>query len=211
MPVLTNLNFEIKAGETVAIIGESGVGKSTLLAHLRALNFDQVAWCPQNLGLVSVLSAFHNIYAGTLAQHNFFYNFRQLIKPSAHEWQKVSEVAGALGIAELLPKSLEQLSGGQQQRVNIARALVQNKPIFIGDEPVSALDEYQRPQVLKEIAARTSTCIFALHDLDLALNCCDRIIGLGQGGILVDCHVDDIDSQHLAQLFRHHHQHSSNA
>lgn len=203
-PIVSGLNLEIKRGETVALIGESGVGKTTLLTHLRSLKPEQVAWCPQELGLVAALSAFHNIYAGTLDQHHFFYSLRQLIKPSSLEWRKVVAVAEPLGIVELLPQSLDQLSGGQQQRVNIARALIQQKPIFLGDEPVSALDEFQRPQVLKHIAAQSETCVFVLHDLDLALQCCDRIIGLADGGIVVDCAASDIDAEHLAQLFRHH-------
>jgi len=207
--LLTDLNLDIKPGETVAIIGESGVGKTTLLNHLRSLNPVQVAWCPQESGLVSVLSGFHNIYAGTLDQHSFFYSLRQLLKPSAAEWRKVCAVAQPLGIVDLLSRSLDQLSGGQQQRVNIARALIQNKPIFLGDEPVSALDEYQRPQVLRHIASSSETCVFVLHDLDLALACCDRIIGLADGAILVDCLAADIDSQHLAQLFRHHESHNA--
>lgn len=203
-PVLANLNLDINAGETVAIIGESGVGKTTLLNHLRSLLPDVVAWCPQDPGLVSVLSGFHNVYAGTLGQHNFFYNLRQLLKPSRTEWQKVCAVAEPLGIVEQLHKSLDQLSGGQQQRINIARALVQAKPVFLGDEPVSALDEFQRPQVLKYISAQSQTSVFVLHDLDLALQCCDRIVGLADGQVVVDCQADAIDSEHLSQLFRHH-------
>lgn len=202
--VLHNISLEINAGEKIAIIGESGVGKSTLLEHLRILKPDTVAWCPQNPALVPVLSGFHNIYAGTLHQHSFFYNLRQLLKPSRREWLKILAVADNLDIGAQLSASVERLSGGQQQRVNIARALIQNKSIFLGDEPVSALDEFQRPQVLRTIAASCETCIFVLHDLDLALSCCERIIGLGADGILVDCRADDIDSEHLAQLFRHH-------
>ena len=210
-PVFSGLNLEISAGETVAIIGESGVGKTTLLTHLRSLKPKQVAWCPQDPGLVPALSSFHNIYAGTLDQHSFFYSLRQLVKPSALEWQRVSAVAEPLGIVEFLSRSLDQLSGGQQLRVNIARALIQNKSIFLGDEPVSALDEFQRPQVLKHIAAHAQTCVFVLHDLDLALECCDRIIGLGESGIVVDCAASDIDAEHLAQLFRHHQSHAVNS
>tara|TARA_B100000809_G_scaffold252061_1_gene286299 strand:+ start:1111 stop:1821 length:711 start_codon:yes stop_codon:yes gene_type:complete len=210
-PVFSGLNLEIAAGETVALIGESGVGKTTLLSHLRSLKPKQVAWCPQDPGLVPALSGFHNIYAGTLDQHSFFYSLRQLIKPSSLEWQKVAAVAEPLGIADQLSRSLDQLSGGQQQRVNIARALIQKKSIFLADEPVSALDEFQRPQVLKHIAAHAQTCVFVLHDLDLALECCDRIIGLGDSGVVVDSAACDIDAQHLAQLFRHHQSHAVNS
>ena len=143
-PVLSELDLSIRPGEVVALVGESGCGKSTLLSHLRKLRSEEAAWCPQQPGLVPVLSAFHNIYAGTLGRHNFFYNLRQLLRPSSREWQRVLAVAEPLGIGELLGRSLDQLSGGECQRVNIARACIQQRPLFIGDEPVSALDEYQR-------------------------------------------------------------------
>lgn len=203
-PVLSGVNLCIQPGEVVALVGESGCGKTTLLSHMRSLRANDTAWCPQDPGLVSVLSAFHNIYAGTLDQHNFLYNLRQLIKPSAKEWQGVVEVTEPLGIVELLGVSLDKLSGGELQRVNIARACIQSRPLFLGDEPVSALDEYQREHVLKQIIKRHDSCVITLHDLDLALNCCSRIIGIADGKVLVDSPVDSVDRKVLATIFRHH-------
>ena len=202
--VLSGVNLRIAPGEVVALVGESGCGKSTLLTHLRTLAPDQIAWCPQLPGLVPVLSAFHNIYAGTLDQHSVLYNLRQLIRPSASEWQRVTHVAEPLGIIDLLGKSLDTLSGGERQRVNIARACIQQRRIFLGDEPVSALDEFQREKVLKGIIERHHTCLVALHDLDLAMACCDRVIGIADGKIVIDSPVSELQAASLASIFRHH-------
>lgn len=203
-PIIRDINMEIKRGENVALLGESGSGKSTLLAKLRALQPTQVAWCPQDAGLVPVLSVFHNIYAGTLEQHVFWYNLRNLIRPYQHEIKKVEEIAAQLGIADVLRVSVDKLSGGQRQRVNIARAMIQKRPIFLGDEPVSALDEYQSPEIIRLLVAQHSTCVFALHDIDLALLHCQRIIAIAQGEIFIDANVDDVDPEQLSSIYRSH-------
>jgi len=202
--VLSGVNLRITPGEVVALVGESGCGKSTLLSHLRALVAGQVAWCPQLPGLVPVRSAFHNIYAGTLDQHSLLYNLRQLVRPSTTEWQRVLDVAEPLGIGGLLPKSLDQLSGGERQRVNIARACIQKRSIFFGDEPVSALDEFQGERVLKMIIERHHTCLLVLHDMDLALSCCDRVIGIANGKIVVDSPAKELKAATLASIFHNH-------
>jgi len=206
--VLSDISLSIQPGEVVALVGESGCGKSTLMAHLRSLKPKQVAWCPQQNGLVPALSVFHNIYAGTLDTHNTLYNLRTLVWPSVAELNKVAKIADKLALSKQLKISVDQLSGGQQQRVNIARAMIQSRPVFLGDEPVSALDEYQGPSIMRTIIAEHETCVFALHDLDLALSCCRRIIGIGNhngiGRILFDTNAEDIRDQQLAQIYHHH-------
>jgi len=202
--VLSNISLNIEAGEIVAIVGESASGKSTLMQHLYNLNRQLISWCPQDVGLVPPLSVFHNIYAGTLSEHSFFYNLRNLIKPTSREFAKVSKVANQLNIEHALKTSVEQLSGGQQQRVNIARAMIQDNDIFLGDEPVSALDDFQKRQVISTITQQFTTCIFALHDLDLALNSCQRIIGIKDGKIAFDEQVNELSKSQLANIYSHH-------
>jgi len=174
------------------------------MQHLYDLNKDHISWSPQEFGLVPSLSVFHNIYAGTLSEHSFIYNLRNLIKPVSKEFAKIRQVANQLNIEASLKTSVEQLSGGQQQRVNIARAMVQNNSIFLGDEPVSALDDFQKRQVISTITEQFDTCIFALHDLDLALNSCQRIIGLNDGKIAFDEQVNELSQSQLSLIYSHH-------
>ena len=202
--VLKDISFDIHPGEVVALVGESGCGKSTLLSHLRDLRSTEVAWCPQVGGLVPVLSVFHNIYAGTLDQHSFIYNVSNLIWPKYRELIKLEKLAIKLGLEEVFRISIDQLSGGQKQRVNIARAMIQDKRIFLGDEPVSSLDEFQGLYILQRIIEKYSTCIFALHDLEQALSCCQRVIGIADKGIVFDVKADQIDEAQLAIIYSHH-------
>ncbi|RLA41090.1 MAG: phosphonate ABC transporter ATP-binding protein, partial [Gammaproteobacteria bacterium] len=176
--VLNNITLSIAPGERVALVGKSGVGKSTLLAALREQQSNSVAWCPQQHGLVPMLSVYHNIYMGGLHRHNVLYNLLNLIKPLSQPLHEVTKLAEPLQLDKSLFDRVEQLSGGQAQRVAIGRALYQQKNIFLGDEPVSAVDDYQAQQLLKLIVEKHQTLVLALHDVEQALHFCDRIIGL---------------------------------
>lgn len=199
--VLRALDLQIECGEKVALLGESGAGKSTLLRHLRTLRPQEVAWCPQQSGLVPILSVFHNIYMGRLDQHSFFYNLANLMFTFKGPRDAVAVIANELGIGEKLFTSVEKLSGGQQSRTSLARALFQQRAIFIGDEPVSAVDEMQADQLMQLICARHATVVMALHDVELALRHCTRIIGLRDGVIELDQPVARCSAASLLQLY----------
>jgi len=200
--VLAGVTLRIAAGEKVALVGESGAGKSTLLRLLREQQPQQVAWCPQAQGLVPVLSVFHNIYMGQLDRHGTLYNLANLLKPREREVNAVGQVATMLGLAEKLFTSVDRLSGGQQQRVAVGRALFAGKPVFLGDEPVSAVDEYQAEDIAQLITAAHDTVVLALHDITLALACCERVVGLQDGKIVLDAPAATLTANDLAPLYR---------
>jgi len=199
--ILRNINLTIQCGQRVALIGQSGVGKSTLLRHLRQLQHQQSAWCPQQPGLVPTHSVFHNIYMGALERHSNLYNFINLMKPLAVPLAEVSSICERLNLQDKITEPAESLSGGQQQRVAIGRALYQKKPIFMGDEPVSNLDRYQADKLLNIIVHEHNTLILALHDTDQAIRLCTRIIGLKNGVIALDSPSEEVTKQQLAELY----------
>jgi len=200
--ILHQLSLRIMRGERVALIGPSGSGKSTLLKHLRTLAPSQVAWCPQHNGLVPMLNGFHNIFMGGLNRHNGFYNLCNLLKPLRQPKQEIQQLANQLEIDTVLFNSVDRLSGGQQQRVAIGRALYQAQDIFLGDEPVSAVDDFQADKLLSLIIYKHSTVILALHDTEQALKVCDRVIGLKQGRIVLNETCEQVTQAQLDGLYR---------
>jgi len=199
--VLRNVTLSIAPGERVALVGKSGVGKSTLLAALREQCPKGVAWCPQQHGLVPMLSVFHNIYMGGLHRHNSLYNLFNLIRPLPQPLYEVDGLAKQLQLDEYLIDRVEQLSGGQSQRVAIGRALFQQQDVFLGDEPVSALDEHQARQLLALITEKHETLVLALHDVEQALHFCDRIIGLKDSAIVLDAPGSTLKPSDLTELY----------
>ena len=184
------------------MLGPSGAGKSTLLAALRQQQEASCAWCPQTGDLVPILSVFHNLYMGALPRNPTLTNLRNLIWPSAREKSSVGELARELGLQDKLFTSVDQLSGGQAQRVALGRALYTQRPILLADEPVSSLDEHQGLVLLRQALGRHHTAVVALHDRELALQCCDRIIGLGDGKILLDAPASTLSLGDLDTLYQ---------
>ncbi len=200
--MLHNLNLSIAAGEKVALIGKSGSGKSTLLKRFYSQQPQLSAIVPQQLGLVPILSVFHNIYMGRLQQHSNLYNLINLISPRQQPRQQIETLATKLGLDQLLWRSVDQLSGGQQQRTALARALYRDCQVFIGDEPVSSVDELQSQSLLQLINQQHSTVLVALHDRELALNHYQRIIGLKEGKVVLDASSAELSVEQLTFIYQ---------
>lgn len=199
--VLRDISLSIDVGEKVALVGPSGAGKSSLINILYQQQPDDIALCPQALGLVESLSTYHNIYMGQLERHNAFYNIWNLIRPIAAPYTEVKTLADRLGLQNKLSESVAQLSGGQRQRVSIGRALFRQKDIFLGDEPVSSLDPLQGQDILQSILAQHKTAVVALHNRRIALNVFDRVIGIKQGEIAFDCAASELSLPELDAFY----------
>ncbi|UHQ54380.1 MULTISPECIES: ATP-binding cassette domain-containing protein [Microbulbifer] len=195
-------HLAIREGDRIALLGRSGSGKSTLLRHLRSQLPGTASWCPQETSLVPQLKAFHNIYAGGLDRHSGLANLRTLFLPSATCKAEIGEIAAALGIDELLWRKTDELSGGQQQRVAVARALYQQNPFLLADEPVSALDRQQGERVLTHLLGQHTTAVVALHQADLGLRTCNRVIGLQDRRIQFDLPVEQLEESALRRLYQ---------
>jgi phosphonate transport system ATP-binding protein len=201
IPVLHDITLSIETGERVAIIGRSGAGKSTLLNTIYGRYAEAAALIPQASALVANLSVFHNVFMGCLDRHSTLYNLRTLVRPPADEVAAVVRVLEAVGLEEKLFAKAGELSGGQQQRTSVARAMLNGRPIVIGDEPVSALDRVQAGDVLRVLCERHETKIFAMHDIRLALEHSDRIILLEGGRIVLDERSAQLSYEHLLPHF----------
>jgi phosphonate transport system ATP-binding protein len=226
---LQNLNFTIQSGERVAIVGSSGAGKSTLLklcnvtlqptqgeimAFDRALTrLDaktrrqiqrQIGMIYQQFHLVDNLRVIHNVNAGHLGRWPLWRSLVSLLVPL----QRSTALAALtqVGIPEKIDERTDQLSGGQQQRVAIARVLVQNPFVILADEPTASLD----PELSKEVMAllcrlceeQGRTLIVSLHDVELARQYCDRMIGLKSGQLVFDLPSQAVTQEVLDALYQ---------
>ena len=198
---IDSITLEIEKGEKVALLGKSGSGKSTLLKRMYELQKTSSSYIPQELGLVDNLSVFHNVYISQLDSNSFFYNIRNLIKPVRTEVDNISNVLNKLLLEDKIFIKSQNLSGGQKQRVAIARALYGRNEILLADEPISALDEYLSRKVVNLLKNSYETVICTLHDVELAVENFDRVIGLKDGKLLLDKRCEDLTQEDREELY----------
>lgn len=184
--VIGPLSLTVKQGEQVALVGKSGAGKSTLIRLIHERVNRESSLVPQDLGLVNALPVFHNVFMGQLDKHTTWYNTLTLIRPFSRNRDEVRELLKALGMAEKLWLPTASLSGGQRQRVAIARALYRDAPVLLADEPISALDGPMAHLVMELLKERFQTSVIALHDVEMALKYCSRIVGIQDGQVALD-------------------------
>lgn len=199
--ILDSLSLEIKKGEKVALLGKSGSGKSTLIKRLYELKKDKSSYIPQELGLVNNLSVFHNVYLARLDDYSTFYNIRNLIKPASKEVEAIKNILKDFDLEDKIFIKNHDLSGGQKQRTAIARSIFNQKNILLADEPISALDEYLSSKVLQVLNKEFETIVCALHNVDLAVQHFDRVIGLKNGKILVDKKCTQLTNEDRQKLY----------
>jgi putative ABC transport system ATP-binding protein len=200
--VFNNVSLEVGAGEFVAIVGDSGVGKSTLLncmagldhwdagtmhvqgADLGAMNDEQLAlWRRKSVGFV--FQAFHVLPHLDVAQ-NIGLPLLLLGSKPAQIVPRVEQMLQAVGLEGLGARLPQQLSGGQLQRVAIARALVHAPALVLADEPTGNLDPSTAERVMDALIAQTKTSgaalILVTHS-QAAASRADRVLHLTSQGI----------------------------
>ncbi len=200
LPVLRGLSLSVEQGEMIAIVGASGVGKSTLLhvlggldtidagsirigdTDLAALRPDQlVAFRNRHVGFVF---QFHHLLPEFTALENAGMPMRIARRPGTERDGRARLLLERVGLAERLAHKPGMLSGGEQQRVAIARALVMDPSVLLADEPTGDLDEHTAEslhELLREMhRAVNLTSIIATHNPRLA-GACDRILRLEEG------------------------------
>jgi putative ABC transport system ATP-binding protein len=200
--VFANVSLRVEAGEFVAIVGESGVGKSTLLncmagldhwntgsvqvgdANLGSMNAEQLAvWRRQAVGFV--FQAFHVLPHLDVAQ-NVGLPLMLLSNPKALVHERVAQMLSAVGLDGLGARLPQQLSGGQLQRVAIARAMVHRPPLVLADEPTGNLDPATAARTMDALVAQTrqhgASLVLVTHS-EAAAARADRVLHLTAAGI----------------------------
>lgn len=225
---LNNISLEIKQGEHIALIGPSGSGKTTLLkllngqllqdsgsytiaqSHLNRLSNKQlralrseIAYIPQDLGLIPQLKVFQNILLGRVGKHSALRMLTKFLVPPRKDLEQIFSLLKRVGIPEKLYQHTATLSGGQQQRVAVARALFQQTHSLLADEPISSVDParaYSLITLLKEIATENNlTLVMSIHNVELAREFFPRIIGLKNGHILFD--ASELSAEQQEKLY----------
>jgi lipoprotein-releasing system ATP-binding protein len=205
LTVLRDLDLEVDAGEMVAIVGASGVGKSTLLHVLGGLDradAGEVVVADTNLTALpdGAVGAFRNRHVGFVFQfHHLLPEFSALENaempmriarmPMAVARPRAEELLRRVGLGERLTHRPGMLSGGEQQRVAVARALVMRPAVLLADEPTGDLDEATADALhglLREMhESYHLTSIIATHNTRLAAGC-DRVLRLEAGRLIAN-------------------------
>jgi putative ABC transport system ATP-binding protein len=200
-PVFANVDLAVAAGEFVAILGESGVGKSTLLNCIAGLDSidagtvridgtaihalaepAQAVFRRQHLGFV--FQAFHVLPHLTVAANVGL----PLLLQRKPDDRRVRTMLAAVGLAGFDARLPQTLSGGQLQRVAIARALVHRPQLILADEPTGNLDPATADRVMsllaEQVREQRAACVLVTHSRAAAARA-DRTVTLTPGGIVV--------------------------
>jgi multiple sugar transport system ATP-binding protein len=195
--VLHGITLEVDDGEFVVFVGPSGCGKSTtlrLIAGLEDVTGGEILIGgnvvnnlePKERDIAMVFQNYA-IYPHMTVRKNIGFGLRTAKMSKPAKEARIDEVAGILGMTDLLNRKPSQLSGGQRQRVAIGRAMVRDPAVFLFDEPLSNLDAQLRTQMrleIKKLHQRVgNTIIFVTHDQVEAMTMADRIVIMKDGYI----------------------------
>ncbi|TWH68048.1 carbohydrate ABC transporter ATP-binding protein, CUT1 family (TC 3.A.1.1.-) [Micromonospora olivasterospora] len=193
------VNLDVNDGEFLVLLGPSGCGKSTVLRMIAGLEDPSSGAVlldgelandvpPRDRKIAMVFQDFA-LYPHMSVEENLAFPLRLAGVDPAPRGERVSDVASALGIGDMLARKPSQLSGGQRQRVAMGRAIVRRPGLFLMDEPLSNLDSGLRAELRAEISGLTRelgvTTIYVTHDQAEALTMADRV-AIMRRGVLQD-------------------------
>jgi iron complex transport system ATP-binding protein len=202
--ILNNINLHIKKGSMCALLGKNGSGKTTLFRcinnsikpksgdilveneNILELKHSKIAklisMVPQKTHSVFSYSVLDMVLMGEGAR------LKSWQAPKEEAYVRATKALGEIGIAHLKEQYYNELSGGEQQLVLLARAIMQDTPVMLLDEPISHLDfynQYKVMDIMKEITSKKGvTVVIILHDPNVAVNYCDDVVMMDRGRII---------------------------
>ena len=227
-PALEDVSFSVRKGEFISVIGPSGAGKSTLLRCINRMveatsgevHFDgisvgglkkkdlkklrsKIGMVFQHYNLVDRLTVIENVLHGRLGSKSTLAGaFGHYSREEKHH---AMNTLSMLGLSDHVYQRCDRLSGGQKQRVGIARALVQKPLMILCDEPIASLDPNASRIImdhLKKFSREMEiTLIVNLHQVSVALNYSDRILGVNKGRLVFDGGPDELTSERIAEIY----------
>ncbi len=226
--ILKSVSFTVDHDDFFAIIGPSGAGKSTLIRcvnqlvkpsagttifngrdvtslrgrELRLMRRD-IGMIFQEFNLINRMSVMDNVLSGRLGYTG---NLRTLFRAFPRRTiDHALQLLDRVGLLDHIDKRADELSGGQRQRVGIARALMQNPKLLLVDEPTSALDPKISREVMgliKQMATELKVpCLCNIHDVALAIEFCNKIIGLQDGVVMFNGPTEAMDQAKLNEIY----------
>lgn len=212
VPILEDLNFEIREGSFVGIIGPNASGKTTLIKTLCGLLKPQtghVVLDEWNVHKMKPLVRSRRVaVVSQEVQIDFAFSVAEVVmmgrhpyiprmgSPSLQDWEEVNWAMEVTEISHLADRLVSNLSGGERQRVLIARALAQEPELLLLDEPTASLDINHQIEILdlvKSLNHRNKMAIvMAIHDLNLAAQYCDRLMLVHQNRVFAWGNVEEV-------------------
>ncbi len=209
--VLKNVNFTVKEGEMVAVMGPSGSGKSTLLytvsgmdvltagrvlfggkdiakmgeKELADLRLDEMGFIFQQMYMLKNLTVLDNIILPAVQSKKNTENRKEIV-------QRGQDVMRKLGIIDIADNDINEVSGGQLQRACICRSVINNPKMIFADEPTGALNRTSSDEVMDELTklnAEGTTVMLVTHDVKVAAKC-TRVLYIVDGNIKGEYNLD---------------------
>lgn len=211
---IRRISFRITHGQSVALVGANGAGKSTLLLHLNGCLVPiegemKIGDSPVNKkSLKAVRRSVGMVFQNSDDQlfmprvfDDVAFGPRNLGMPESEVEKRVRHALETVGASHLVHRPPYKLSGGEKRAVAIATVLATSPDILVMDEPTSNLDPLSRRRLIHLLNSFEHTKIIATHDLDMALDVCERTIVLHKGEITADGPTIDLfnDERLLAQ------------
>ena len=219
--ILSDVSFEIKGGEIVGILGKNGCGKSTLLNIIAGFLSEYSGSlivkgkdikCYSNKERACTMSYIQQnkiTVPNYYCVEDFIIEGRRPFRPfgfyTKEDYDLIDKVLDECNLQDYRKRFLKELSGGEVQRCIFARAIMKQSDFFLFDEPCSAMDiKYQKEffSIANDVRQNLNAAILiTIHDINLAVNYCDRLIILNHGNIIYDGNALSVASDVISEAF----------